>query len=57
MLRHTHTSLLAEAGIPLHIIQKRLGHNDESITKAIYLHITSGIRADVATKLDNMIQF
>ena len=40
MLRHTHTSLLAEQGIPLEAISRRLGHHDSKITREIYLHVT-----------------
>ena len=40
MLRHTHVSLLAEEGVPLEVISRRLGHHDSAITKEIYLHIT-----------------
>ena len=43
-LRHTHVSLLAEAGIPLEVITRRIGHSDSKITKDIYLHITSTMR-------------
>lgn len=32
-LRHTHTSLLAEAGVSLEQIMDRLGHSDDKITK------------------------
>lgn len=39
-LRHTHTSLLAEAGATLPEIMDRLGHVDDNTTKMIYLHIT-----------------
>lgn len=39
-LRHTMTSLFAEAGVPLETITRRLGHSDSAITKKIYLHIT-----------------
>ena len=39
-LRHTHTALLAEAGIPLESISRRLGHADSRITKEIYMHVT-----------------
>jgi len=31
-LRHTHTSLLAEAGVPLEAIMERLGHANDNIT-------------------------
>ena len=39
-LRHTHASLLAEAGLPYDTIARRLGHGDSRITKEIYIHIT-----------------
>ncbi|MBL3715575.1 tyrosine-type recombinase/integrase [Lactococcus garvieae] len=41
IFRHTHVSKLAELDIPLHIIQRRVGHASEDITRDIYLHITS----------------
>lgn len=40
ILRHTMTSLFAEQGIPLEVIQHRLGHSDSKTTREIYLHIT-----------------
>lgn len=43
-LRHTHVSLLAEAGVPLPTIQERLGHQDDDITERIYLHVTEAQR-------------
>ena len=39
-LRHTHASLLAEAGLPYEAIAHRLGHANSRITKEIYIHIT-----------------
>jgi integrase len=39
-LRHTHTSLLAEAGVDLIRIMERLGHVDDDTTKKIYLYVT-----------------
>lgn len=41
IFRHTHISKLAELEIPLHIIQRRVGHQNESVTRDIYLHITA----------------
>ena len=40
-LRHTHASLMFEHGMSLDAISERLGHNDSSITKEVYLHITN----------------
>ena len=44
VLRHTHTALLAESGIPLEDISARLGHADSKITKAVYLHVTDKMK-------------
>lgn len=40
-LRHTMTSLFAEAGVPLEVISRRLGHENSNITKRVYLHVTN----------------
>lgn len=39
-LRHTHVSLLAEQGVQLEVISRRVGHEDSTITRKIYLHVT-----------------
>lgn len=44
ILRHTHTSLMAEQGIPLDVISRRLGHSDSRITKEIYFHVTKNLK-------------
>lgn len=49
-LRHTHTSLLAEAGVSLEAIRERLGHANDNITRLIYLHVTQEIKKDAAQK-------
>ena len=40
VMRHTHVSLMAEAGVPLEAITRRVGHENSDITRKIYLHIT-----------------
>lgn len=40
MLRHTHVSLLAEQGVSLDAISRRLGHSGTEMTRLIYLHVT-----------------
>ncbi len=40
IFRHTHASKLAELGVPIEVISKRLGHKDSAITRQIYLHVT-----------------
>lgn len=39
-MRHTHVSILAEQGMPLEAISRRLGHSDSQITRKIYFHVT-----------------
>lgn len=43
-LRHTHASLMFEAGVPLDVISRRLGHKTSQITRNIYVHITEELR-------------
>lgn len=42
--RHTHTAMLAEAGVPLETISRRLGHSDSKITREVYMHVTDNMR-------------
>ena len=46
-LRHTHVSKLAELGIPLYVISKRVGHHDAKTTSNIYLHVTQKSRRKI----------
>lgn len=43
-LRHTHVALLAENGISLDAISRRLGHSDSAITREVYFHVTERLR-------------
>lgn len=44
VLRHTHTSLFAEQGVPLDVISRRLGHEDSKVTRDVYFHVTKKLR-------------
>ena len=44
IFRHTHASILAESGIQLDLIQRRLGHEKSDITKKIYIHVTERMK-------------
>ena len=53
-LRHTHATMLTEAGAPPKYIQKRLGHSRVDMTMNVYQHLTESITAegnDVLNKL------
>lgn len=43
-LRHTHTAMLAEAGVPMETISRRLGHADSKVTKEVYMHVTDSMK-------------
>lgn len=55
-LRHTHTSLLAEAGASLEQIMHRLGHSDDDTTRNIYLHVTKPKRKEASQKFAALLR-
>lgn len=55
--RHTHCSLLFEAGLTVQEVQDRLGHADINTTMDIYAHVTEKQREKVAEKFANYISF
>src|SRR5699024_259411 len=55
--RHTHASLLFEAGVTIKEVQSRLGHSDIKTTMDIYTHITTSSRKRLAEKFQNLIDF
>lgn len=55
-LRHTHTSLLAQAEVDLDEIMDRLGHQDDEVTKTVYLHVTNHRRKNASNKFSDLVQ-
>ncbi|MFD2444203.1 tyrosine-type recombinase/integrase [Bacillus sp. CGMCC 1.16607] len=55
-LRHTHTSLLAEAGVSLEQIMDRLGHTDDQVTKNVYLHVTQEMKKEASQKFAELMR-
>ncbi len=55
-LRHTHTSLLAEAGVGLEEIIERLGHSDDDVTRKVYLHVTKSKKKEVSQKFSELMR-
>lgn len=41
LLRHTHVAILAEKGVSLDAIARRVGHKGTGTTKAVYYHVTN----------------
>ena len=54
MLRHTHATMLLEAGMDIDYVSKRLGHSGINITSTIYIHVTQK-REDEALKIMNRL--
>jgi integrase len=50
-LRHTCATLLLQAGVPIKVVQERLGHKQISITLDIYAHALPSMQQDAVTKL------
>lgn len=57
VFRHTHTSLLLQAGIPVKEVCDRLGHKDISITLGIYAHVMPEEKEKTAEKFANFVNF
>jgi integrase len=56
-LRHTHASLLFEAGASIKDVQARLGHSDIQTTMNIYTHVTNAAKEKVAHLFENYMDF
>ena len=54
--RHTHASLLFEAGVTAKIISDRLGHNNVQTTLDMYTHINDNQRFEVVEQLMDFIR-
>ena len=55
-LRHTHTTMLIEAGVDPVTVQKRLGHKNIETTLGIYTSCTKKMEQNVASKLDEILR-
>lgn len=50
-LRHTCASLLLGDGVPVHVVQQRLGHAKAQTTMDVYAHVLPGMQKEAAAKL------
>jgi site-specific recombinase XerD len=39
-MRHSHATALLLAGVPVHVVSRRLGHADVQTTLELYAHVT-----------------
>lgn len=55
--RHTHCSLLLEAGFPIREVMDRLGHSDIQTTMNIYAKVTPESKDELAEKFAQFVSF
>jgi len=51
IFRHSHISMLTEAGVDLPTIMKKVGHDDMKTTMRIYTHVTEKMKKDASQKV------
>ncbi|QUH18958.1 tyrosine-type recombinase/integrase [Alkaliphilus sp. B6464] len=56
MLRHTHATMLLEAGVNPKVVQERLGHSSVSITLDTYSHITTEFQKVAVSEFEKYLQ-
>lgn len=54
-LRHSHASLMIEAGMNLFDLSKRLGHKSVQTTTSVYGHLTPGAHFKAATLMEGIL--
>jgi integrase len=50
-MRHSMATLMLSAGVPPHVVQRRLGHSKIEMTLGIYSHVLPGQQQDAAATL------
>ncbi|GAA3020505.1 site-specific integrase [Tetragenococcus solitarius] len=56
-LRHTHATLLLEAGLQPKTVSERLGHTSTQITNDLYGHVTKKMEKEVPKVFQNLMNF
>jgi site-specific recombinase XerD len=51
IFRHTHVSMLTEAGVDITEIMERVGHDDMKTTLKIYTHVTKKMKKETSEKV------
>lgn len=54
-LRHTSASLLLGDGVPVHVVSRRLGHGNPSVTMSVYAHVLPGQQKGAAQQLGALL--
>lgn len=53
--RHTHISMLLEAGVPIRAVMQRVGHSTMQTTMEIYAHVSQAAQEEVIVKFDEFL--
>lgn len=53
-LRHTHVAMLAESGVALDTIMRRVGHTNSKVTKEVYMHVTEKMKEQDRAAIQNL---
>jgi len=56
-LRHTHATQLLAAGVPIKVVQERLGHQSAKTTLDLYGHFVPGLQGKVIAELEGISGF
>ena len=54
-LRHTHATLLLEAGVDVKTVSERLGHDNVQTTLELYGHVTARMRSNAAARFGTLL--
>ena len=54
-LRHTHATLLLQAGVSPKVVSERLGHATVAFTMQVYAHVIPGMQADAAKAFGELV--
>jgi len=55
-LRHSHATLLLQAGIHPRVVMERLGHSSIRVTIDTYSHVVGGLQESAAQKFDDFLE-
>jgi len=54
-LRHAHASHLLKQGVPVKVVQERLGHATPAVTLGIYAHVLPHMQEEAAKHLETQL--
>ncbi len=55
-LRHTHATVLLQAGEPVHVVSQRLGHASVVVTLTVYAHVLPGDQRRAASRFAELVE-